>query len=350
MSKEKKDNKPTLDAVGSLTLVRGWDLDLFRPVFDDSGQPLLSENLPDTLWHYTDGGGVLGVVKSQRLWATHAFFMNDASELKLARTRLEECMESPWFSERLSDAEAQEIFKKAVNARLDRFDEDPRIYAVCFSPDGDDLGQWRAYGGAGLGYALGFETSDLARLAGGQFAQQLFPVQYDKDVQQATARGMTDASLVTIAEFPQTDRSQWLAAVERSASALGILAQWFAYRIKHPAFSAEREWRLLYQSPSVPPDPEDIALAEDLPRHFRLSTRGPIPYVEIPITKSDDLGVRGMPLSHVRIGPTAHPENEPARGAVPACRRGNRCAGESLGHPAARVGRGDDTAARRQPS
>jgi len=50
---------------------------------------------------------------------------------------------------------------------FERFDLDAGIEAAghfficCFSADGDDLGQWRAYADNGQGFALGFDTSSL---------------------------------------------------------------------------------------------------------------------------------------------------------------------------------------------
>jgi hypothetical protein len=37
-------------------------------------------DVPDVLWHYTDAGGLLGIVRCSYLRATHLAFMNDAKE------------------------------------------------------------------------------------------------------------------------------------------------------------------------------------------------------------------------------------------------------------------------------
>jgi hypothetical protein len=34
------------------------------------------------IWHYTDVGGLFGIISKSKLWASHAFHMNDASELR----------------------------------------------------------------------------------------------------------------------------------------------------------------------------------------------------------------------------------------------------------------------------
>ena len=45
-----------------------------------------SEELPapGPLYHYTDSNGLLGIMRSRRLWATHSQYLNDASEFLYA--------------------------------------------------------------------------------------------------------------------------------------------------------------------------------------------------------------------------------------------------------------------------
>src|SRR3954447_7176655 len=40
--------------------------------------------MPLTLYHYTDATGLLGVITSGTVWATHYEYLNDASEFKYA--------------------------------------------------------------------------------------------------------------------------------------------------------------------------------------------------------------------------------------------------------------------------
>ena len=40
------------------------------------------EPLPEKVFHYTDSSGLLGILNSGVLWATHYRFLNDSSELK----------------------------------------------------------------------------------------------------------------------------------------------------------------------------------------------------------------------------------------------------------------------------
>jgi hypothetical protein len=116
------------------------------------------------------------------LWFSDIFGLNDPSELRHGLKVAIDVLKS-----RITDARP-EIATFA--SQLERFDIDAGIEAAghfficCFSGDGDDLGQWRAYADDGRGYALGFETAALedafCRRKGKPIPQHsTFPVTYD---------------------------------------------------------------------------------------------------------------------------------------------------------------------------
>lgn len=51
----------------------------------------IAETYPE-LFHYTDIAGLKGIIESQTLWATHAAFLNDATEIRLFKERLPEIL------------------------------------------------------------------------------------------------------------------------------------------------------------------------------------------------------------------------------------------------------------------
>jgi hypothetical protein len=114
---------------------------------------------PPMLYHYTNGDGLKGIIESGKLWFTDIFGLNDPSELRHGLSVAINILKSK------TTAARPEIGTFA--SLLDRFDVDGGIEKVghfficCFSADGDDLGQWRAYGDNGRGFALGFETAAL---------------------------------------------------------------------------------------------------------------------------------------------------------------------------------------------
>jgi hypothetical protein len=114
---------------------------------------------PAIIYHYTNDAGLQGIIESGKLWFSDVFGLNDPSELRHGLKIAIDVLKL-----RITDARP-EIATFA--SQLERFDVDAGIEAAghfficCFSGDGDDLGQWRAYADDGRGYALGFETAAL---------------------------------------------------------------------------------------------------------------------------------------------------------------------------------------------
>ncbi len=145
------------------------------------------QDLPDTLYHYTDIAGLKGIWEDGHLWATGARFLNDTTELQLGgllvQSRLakrqgdllkenaaimqrkldllmaEEPVDDVYFDEALAKngpelIESAEILSAA---------EDAEKYMVghiaCLSEKHDQLSQWRGY--AREGYCVGFDTKLL---------------------------------------------------------------------------------------------------------------------------------------------------------------------------------------------
>jgi hypothetical protein len=137
---------------------------------------------PPMIYHYTNYTGLQGIIQSGKLWFSDIVGLNDPSELRHGLKVAIDVLKSRM------DASRPEIATFA--SQLERFDVDAGIEAAghfficCFSGDGDDLGQWRAYADDGRGYALGFETGALedafCRRRGKPIPQHsTFPVTYD---------------------------------------------------------------------------------------------------------------------------------------------------------------------------
>ena len=146
------------------------------------------------LYHYTDFGGLKGILETQMLWATHYKALNDFSEVEQMRSVLEgstfkivnavmrERARQSFVYKRFLDkhgglaAASQSVAKGLVdtfyqvtfggNGDQDPFAE-PYVVSFCAHTHDDDyvkenglLSQWRAYGNDG-GFALVFDTKRL---------------------------------------------------------------------------------------------------------------------------------------------------------------------------------------------
>jgi hypothetical protein len=114
-----------------------------------------------TLYHYTTQAGLVGILNSKTIWASEIRYLNDATEFRTALDAV-----SAELRARLNDLDSSE-----ANARGERLFreftalEESSVFVLSLTEDGDDLSQWRAYGGMHSGFALGFDIDKLEILA-----------------------------------------------------------------------------------------------------------------------------------------------------------------------------------------
>jgi hypothetical protein len=135
--------------------------------------------LPPELFHYTGGGGLLGILESQSLWATHAGFLNDAQEVIYGQKKIVELLNAltakQWSlpQELNDDALWHPNFNSAARWFAGKFlllvvmaavqnttkflQQNVGPFVTCLSAEGDQLSQWRGYAGDG-GYAIKFDS------------------------------------------------------------------------------------------------------------------------------------------------------------------------------------------------
>src|ERR1022692_3290202 len=98
-------------------------------------------NPPSILYHYTSIEGLLSIVESGRIRASHIRYLNDSSETeslwRVLIIQLEARRESAGSEE--DRARLSELIRLSEGrSRLNEF-------VASFSEKGDDLSQWRAY-------------------------------------------------------------------------------------------------------------------------------------------------------------------------------------------------------------
>lgn len=86
------------------------------------------------VYHYTDAGGLIGMVQNHALWATESSGMNDPREGQYGQEHLELYQPSE---------EHRETFE-FHHDRADLFIED-EVFVACASTQGDDVSQWTRY-------------------------------------------------------------------------------------------------------------------------------------------------------------------------------------------------------------
>jgi len=183
----------------------------------------------------------LGIFKTQNIHLTQVACLNDSLEAKHFNNVLLERhkVKRPSFT----DADAL-FFLDCAKAGLEaaHFPSFSR-FVGCFSEAQNDLSQWRGYGGGECGFAIGFDTQGLIKVATSQKAL-LLPLTYNEADQNAVSDEIIDAAV----EFFKTglksrsDREKWVRVfLDKFALAMGAVGA----TIKHPAFAAEREIRFV---------------------------------------------------------------------------------------------------------
>ena len=235
--------------------------------------------LPDVLYHYTTADGLLGIMRSESLWATSARYMNDASEIAYGRELV-----SAAIREACCDLTgiAREWLSSFVGV-VERTHDRNETYIACFCEADDLLSQWRAYG-AGRGFSLAFHAPPLSRIE----ASTIFRVEYHRPTQEAAVRETLRIHLNAFREaFEAKDKTR----VSYISAGLGLFLSLWVVALKHPSFAEEREWRL---TPFV------------VERPLVRSDRGWLRPYSVVSMREPALG--RMALHHITYGPSPHPD------------------------------------------
>jgi hypothetical protein len=248
------------------------------------------ETLPPLLFHYTDSNGLLGIVRSRMLWATHAQFLNDESELRYPRD-LMATLATRLRREHEGDAAATVVLD--LVDLLTTEGRPPDTFVASFCENGDLLSQWRGYGGVGGGYAIGMSREQLFELARFQ-DYQLIRLMYGEVEQEAQLEtAMRDAIQMARELFADDEFTENMPLMFEIAFTAAMLS------IKNLHFREEAEWRLARSVwfPGV-----ESAQRTVLRTHGALI----VPYEEFAL--SNPPGSDDVPIIEIVVGPTPHPD------------------------------------------
>lgn len=269
---------------------------------------------PSLIYHYTSSAALISIVTNNELWLSEATYLNDRHEIELGRRLACDLVRSRISVEPSSDVRAM------LELALSYFDSrtDPQVYVACFSFEGDDLTQWRAYGGTNAPVALELEHNSL--MFGYTSEGLLNRVMYDADDQ----RWVFDQLLAAYADAYREDirdpvpverRGPPITIDEESKIVAGSLyyALWhYIVTCKDPAFASEREVRFIYTAHDHSQEGSSRTWYPEHPApRFRERAGRVIPYLtssNLEFSNMDRIreAVK-LPIRSVRIGPTAEP-------------------------------------------
>ncbi|HEX9964144.1 MAG TPA: DUF2971 domain-containing protein [Allosphingosinicella sp.] len=245
-------------------------------------------DIPAVAYHYTDAAGLWGMLRSGKIWATGARFLNDKEEMRLLVKSSRE------FLRRRSRDGRSKATGAFYEKLLDSLESTTHfsLFIFSLSSEKDDLSQWRAYAKDGEGFTIGFVGRQIYDLAQQRPADFSFSqVEYDPDRQlssiEAALQDMEAALAAAVRETPAEEAR----LCEEASYYMDYLIKARAAVAKHRSFSAEKEWRILF---GVAEGDEGAEIKT------RVSGRRLVPYVEI------DLAAKcggKLPIRTIGIGP-----------------------------------------------
>jgi hypothetical protein len=265
--------------------------------------------IPLKLYHYTTAEGLIGILNSTSFWMTNLRYMNDLSELQYSVDLIGKTIESK-SSEYASNDILKEFFNRVRNT-FSPFGGGTEVFAVCFCEQGNLLSQWRAYGGRGGGYAIGVDFFHLLRF----ISKRCFlrKVVYQPGRQKEIINNIIDKVCALLGEMTigqdikKVDSDNTL---PQFCMFLNQILGEYIFSFKHPEFSEEQEWRLVYVWACNP------ILNRESDFHdlkFRTFGGNVIPYCEVSFdnavkaSRQDDYGL-SFPVQELVIGPTLNPD------------------------------------------
>jgi hypothetical protein len=261
-----------------------------------------SKEKPATLYHYTNAAGLLGIVGSNRLWATHTAYLNDKLEVKYAADLID-----AEIRYRL-DKDVTESTRELLTRMLVTYNFSNigiSAYVACLCEKGDLLSQWRGYGAQGAGFALGMKTKYIGMYGVNRQAERDFILRrviYSEARQRDIVSKYFDAFIELFDEtLINLGTGAWESLIPAFCQGFRNAAFELLVTFKHPAFEQEHEWRVIFL--------DRIGADNGLESvKFRPSANFLVPYVEVDISAQAGGGANKLPLAEVIVGPTGNPD------------------------------------------
>lgn len=199
---------------------------------------------------------------------------------------------------------------EATTARLQQYASELELQfdgmALCLSEEGDQLTQWRGYANDGRGVAIGLRKAELQELcrkhneSDDEFDLALYKAAYEDDAHDKLTLKLFERLCEFDAQRENSTSSDPLFEVlGKNIAALHRLrltqeAVDTVYALKHPAFTAEHEWRLLHH----------FDWTNETPDGFHPTTSRLVPFVNFDLLKRFPHFVAEVALGPLHRTPT----------------------------------------------
>lgn len=210
---------------------------------------------PEILYHYCSNATLCSIIQNKSIWLSSLSMSNDSMEGRW----LKEVFRKACEDSRIKEIHIPEIMRLFTN--LEYLSDS---LGFCLSEQGDVLSQWRGYADDAAGVSIGFSFSYLNLisinkeengLAGHPLQKVIYGTREKSENLEQVIREIEGFS-----EDGAYDRTKLSALVEtslaekkfRSSEIFPFISVFRdMFKFKNPAFSEEKEWRLMWPSPRV---------------------------------------------------------------------------------------------------
>ncbi len=265
---------------------------------------------PSTMYHYTSTAGLISIISNNEVWLSEATYLNDRHEIEHGRRLACGRLEAKIASE--TSFEVRGMLERA-RSRFENW-SDPEVYVACFSFGGDDLTQWRSYGGPDGPVAIEFEHGPMmfGYTADGALDQVLYDAVDQHWVFDNVLGAFADAYRQDVRDPIAFERRGPPLSREEEDDIVATSLYHALWRhivsCKDPAFVAEREVRFIYTAHDLRQGATSWVPEHPTPR-FRERGGRVIPYLtsrNLDFQNMDRTGeTPKLPIRSVRIGPVS---------------------------------------------
>ena len=280
--------------------IDGRILEVFGPklrITDQPWSPLLYDNPPPTLFHYTNAAALLGILSSETIWASHQEYLNDDHEVKYVESLILQSVESFRSSAKEVNSRAIEALNIEIGKKASRIAAD-EFCVASFSETGDLLSQWERYAGP-HGYSIGFNVDRLIDAGQCPLARVVYDEKVQLEIFSSLMQQAFELFLNEPTEEPENYDETWAKDLLSAMYVVGL-------SFKHSSFAEEKEWRCM----------KLIQKFDAMELRFRPGKFGIVPYLPIPLETNDGDDA----ISEIIIGST-HYFEESARALKMALER-----------------------------
>jgi hypothetical protein len=292
------------------------------------------------LYHYTTQRGLIGIISTKSIWATHYQYLNDWLEIQDAYQKIyvNAIVEKLTYSEDMNK-ELYEFIKKNLIEHANLYD----VFLMSFSDDvkalrgkkqseyaenkeseyaGNRLSQWRAYSNHIGGYSIGFDYDQLKKIGLNaktnlvsveQYIRQCIYVREEKDsiatkIGKLTAEKLSEGINEINSETQNlVDSNRIISNIaSHTVSSLKEAYHKKAISFKDEGFWEECEWRMVIYASKQELEEKDKN-SDDPIVHHREGAHGITPYVVVPFN-SDNIS-NGL-IRSITIGPSRNQSAE----------------------------------------